>query len=105
MSEENRSIKSVKFYKNGNVKRIEFYEPAQPLESTQPLIIPAVAGTPQWIPQKYKLTSGDSRSYTATGGKDQLRQSVGFVYLPLSSSFRDMLLSPEEDAAWSEYER
>lgn len=103
MGEDKRSIKSVEFYKNGNVKRIEFYEPAQ---AAQPHFVSSVFGSPQWTAKTYEATSGASHSHTTVASTDQLCQSVEFefVSLPASSCFRDLLFSIEEDEAWREDE-
>ena len=59
MSEDNRIVKSMELYRNGNVKRIEFYEPTQ-----QPQFISSVFGSPQGTAKTYEVSSG---SYTTTG--------------------------------------
>ena len=87
------SIKSVEFYENGDVKRIEFYEPTQ-----QPQFISSVFGFPQWTAKTYEATSG---SYTTIGSTEQLRQSSDCVNVPISSGFFAELNTPEEDEAWN----
>jgi len=59
MSEDNRIVKSMELYRNGNVKRIEFYEPTQ-----QPQFISSVFGSPQGTAKTYEMASGP---YTTTG--------------------------------------
>lgn len=96
MSEYNRSIKSVEFYENGDVKRIEFYEPTQ-----QPQFISSVFGSPQWTAKTYEVSSG---SYTTTGSTEQLQQPSDCVNIPVSSVFFAEWNTPEEDEAWKDFQ-
>ncbi len=97
MNKESRSIKSIELYKNGNVKRIEFYEPTQ-----QPQFISSVFGSPQWIAKTDEVSSG---SYTTTGSTGQLRQSADCMNVPISFDFFAELNTPEEDEAWKYFQR
>lgn len=94
MSEGKRIIKSMELYRNGNVKRIEFYEPTQ-----QPQFISAVFGSPQWTAKTYEMASG---SYTTTGSTEQLQQPSDCVNVPVSNVFFAEWNTPEEDVAWKD---
>ena len=96
MSEDNRIVKSIELYRNGNVKRIEFYETTQ-----QPQFISSVFGSPQWTAKTYEVSSG---SYTTTGSTGQLRQSADCVNVPISFNFFSEWNTPEEDEAWKDFQ-
>ena len=97
MSEDNRIVKSIELYRNGNVKRIEFYETTQ-----QPQFVSSVFGSPQWTAKTYEVSSG---SYTTTGSTGQLRQSADCVNVPISFNFFSEWNTPEEDEAWKDFQR